>query len=114
MPTWATQCLVRQHAIDTLTTSVDMALNATFSPRPLLPNAPATARVNFKHFMCPMVHPVTGETISSYKTLMHDLATAEVWQTAFSKDLGGMAQGDKKMDQKGTDAMFVMTHRKIK
>ncbi len=27
---------------------------------------------------------------------MNDPATAEVWQTAFGKDFGGMAQGDTK------------------
>jgi hypothetical protein len=42
-----------------------------------------------------MVHPTTGETISSYKQLMHDLATAKIWQTAFGKDFGGMAQGNR-------------------
>jgi hypothetical protein len=60
-----------------------------------------------------MVHPITGETISSYKKLMNDPATAEVWQTAFGKEFGGMAQGDNKTGQKGTDAMFVMTHDAI-
>ena len=40
---------------------------------------------------------------------MNDPATAEVWQTAFGKDFGGMAQGDNKTGQKGTNAMFVMT-----
>jgi hypothetical protein len=59
-----------------------------------------------------MVHPITGKTISSYKKLMHDPATAEVWQTAFGKDFGGMAQGYNKTGQKGTNAMFVMTHDK--
>ena len=34
----------------------------------------------------PMIHPTTSETISSYKLLMHDPETAEVWQTAFEKD----------------------------
>ena len=29
---------------------------------------------------------------------------------AFGKDFGGMAQGCAKMGQKGTNAMFVMTH----
>ncbi len=61
-----------------------------------------------------MVHPTTGETISSYKFLMHDPATAEIWQTAFGKDFGGMAQGDEKTGQKGTNSIFVMTHDKIK
>ena len=61
-----------------------------------------------------MVHPITGETISSYKKLMKDPATAEVWQMAFGKEFGGMAQGDKKTGQKGTNAMFVMNHDNIK
>ena len=46
--------------------------------------------------------------------MMHDPATAEVWQTAFGKDFGGMAQGDNKTGQKRTDAMFVVTHDNIK
>jgi hypothetical protein len=44
---------------------------------------------------------------------MHDLATAEVWQTAFGNNFGGMAQGCNKTGQKGTNAMFVMMHDKI-
>jgi hypothetical protein len=67
----------------------------------------------FEHFASPMVHPIKGETISSYKKLMNDPATAEIWQTAFGKDFGGMAHGDNKTGQKGTNAMFVMTHDKI-
>jgi hypothetical protein len=54
-----------------------------------------------------------GKTISSYRKLMQDPATAEVWQMAFGKDFGGMAQGDNKTGQKGTNAMFVMTHDEI-
>jgi hypothetical protein len=34
--------------------------------------------INYKHYACPMVHPITGQTISSYKKRMHDPATAEV------------------------------------
>ncbi len=39
---------------------------------------------------------------------------AEVWQTAFCKDFGGMMQGDNKMGQKGTEAIFIMVHDNIK
>ena len=45
---------------------------------------------------------------------MNDPATAATWQTAFGKDFGGMAQGDNKTGQKGTNSMFVMTHDNIK
>ncbi len=44
---------------------------------------------------------------------MQDPATAEVWQTAFGKDFDGMVQGNNKTGQKGTNAMFVMTHDEI-
>ncbi len=44
---------------------------------------------------------------------MNNLATVEVWQMAFGKNFGGMAQGNNKTGQKGTNAMFVMTHNKI-
>ena len=60
-----------------------------------------------------MVHRKTGETISSYKKLMHNPATSEIWQMAFGKDFGGMAQGDNKTGQKGTNSIFVVTHEEI-
>jgi hypothetical protein len=69
--------------------------------------------INFEYYANPIVHPVTGRTISSYKKLMHDPATAEIWQTAFGKDFGGMAQGCNKTGQNGMNAMFVMSHDEI-
>jgi hypothetical protein len=44
---------------------------------------------------------------------MNDPATAEVWQTAFGKDFDGMAQGDNKTGQRGTNTMFVMTRDEV-
>ena len=45
--------------------------------------------------------------------LMNNPAMMEIWQTAFGKDFGGMAQGYNKMGQKGTNAIFLMTHTEI-
>ncbi len=61
----------------------------------------------------PMIHPATGETITSYKKLMHDPTTKDIWQTVFGKDFGGMAQGDSKTGQQGTNSIFVMNHEDI-
>ncbi len=47
------------------------------------------------------------------KKLVDNPATAEIWQTAFGKDFGWMAQGNNKMGQKGMNAMFVITHDEI-
>ncbi len=102
-----------QHAINTLTIAEDNNLRDIFSPRSLLNTNPVCDHLQSKHFACPMVHPTTGKMVSSYKQLMHNPAMAEIWQMAFGKDFGGMAQGDNKMGQKGTNAMFVITHNKI-
>ncbi len=96
-----------------MTIQEQVANNAAFTPHSLQRIGGTHRPMKFEHYANPMVHPITGETISSYKKLMHDPATAEVWQTAFGKDFGGMCQGDNKTGQKGTNAMFVMTHDEI-
>ena len=103
-----------QQAINVLTICEKATYQPIFTPRALIEHAIVPVVHKLEHYANPMVHPVTWETISSYKKLMNDPATAEVWQTAFGKDFGGMAQGDNKTGQKGTDTMFVMTHDNIK
>jgi hypothetical protein len=58
-------------------------------------------QIKIEHYANPMVHPITGRIISSYKTLMHDLATAEVWQTAFGKKMGAWHKVATKLAKKG-------------
>ena len=116
MPSMARQRLVTQHAINALTISECINYMDAFTPRCLLTDddvRPTDPTLHAEHFASPMVHPITGETITSYKKLMHDPATAEVWQTAFGKEFGGMAQGDNKTGQKGTNAIFVMKHNEL-
>ena len=54
--------------------------------------------VDVKHFCAPVVHPITGETITQYQKLKDDPATKDIRNTAFGKEFGNMAQGDKKTD----------------
>jgi hypothetical protein len=84
-----------------------------FTPNNLIVAPQGTPSMRSEHFACPMVHPSTGETASSYKKLMNDPATAETWQTPFGKSFGGMLQGNNKTGQKGMNAMFVMVHNEI-
>jgi hypothetical protein len=44
---------------------------------------------------------------------MNDPETSKIWQMAFGKEFGRMAQGDDKTGQKGTNSVFVMTHKEI-
>jgi len=114
IPRGARQRLVTQQAINVLTMQEEVSLDTMYTPQALMNKQAQVLPTMFEHFASPMVHPITGETISSYKKLMNNPATAEIWQTAFGKDFGGMAQGDNKMGQKGTNAMFVMPHDKTK
>jgi hypothetical protein len=84
-----------------------------YCPKKLCPKAKPSC-VDLEQVACPMVHPTMGKTISSYRKLMHNTATSEVWQMAFGKDFGGMVQGNDNRGQKGTNSIFVMTHYKIK
>ncbi len=113
IPSGARQRVVTQQAINVLTIQEKVSTKRAFTPTALMDFAVMHGPTKFEHNANPMVHPVTGETISSYKKLMNNPAMAEVWQTAFGKDFGGMAQGDNKTGQKGTNAMFVMTHNEI-
>jgi hypothetical protein len=105
--------LISQEAVNFITDCVWSQSPDIFTPKKLKP-AHSPSCLDLEQVAMPMVHPTTGETISSYKKLMHDPATKEIWQTAFGKDFGGMAQGCNKTGQKGTNAIFVMTHEEIR
>jgi hypothetical protein len=90
---------VTQHALNPLTCYKQNHINLAFTPTALLPSVVENAPSHIEHFALPMVSPVTSETILSNKKMMHNPATAEIGQTAFGKDFGGMAQEDLKMGQ---------------
>jgi hypothetical protein len=96
IPSRARQRIVTQQAINVLTIQEKVLMNTMCTPRVLMKYAVKQFATNFEHYANPMVHSITGETISSDKKLMHDPATADIWQTAFGKDFGGMAPGDNK------------------
>jgi hypothetical protein len=105
--------LVSQQALHAM-----MMKEAVYAPDVFMPNnithkSYKSMVPTYAHFTSPMVHPTMGETITSYKQLMHDKATVEVWQMAFGKDFGSMVQGDNKTGQKGTNSVFVMTWDEI-
>jgi hypothetical protein len=104
--------IISQQALHILANNVWDNSNPNFTPRNLRPKEKTNA-TNLEHLAMPMVHATTGETITSYKKLMHDPATRDIWQTAVGKDFGGMAQFDNKTRQQGTNSIFVMNHKDI-
>ena len=67
MPTQAQHRLVAQQAINVLTICEKATYQQIFTPRGLVEHAIVPVVYKFEHYANPMVHPVTGETISSYK-----------------------------------------------
>jgi hypothetical protein len=104
--------MISQQAINFLTKCVWSKSQDIFTPSKLQSKSTPSC-LDFKQVATPMVHPAIGKTISSYKRLMNNPATAETWLTAFGKDFGGLVQGDNKTGQKGTISIFIMTHDNI-
>jgi hypothetical protein len=103
---------ISQEAINFLTKCIWAKSPNIFVPKNLMLTSTPIC-LNYVQVAMLMVHPITGQTISSYKRLMKDPTTAEIWQTAFDNNFGGMAQGNLKMGQTGMNSIFVMTHDEI-
>ena len=67
----------------------------------------------FDHIAAPIIHPTTGETISDYRQLLKEPALRKVWEKAFGKEIGGLAQGDTLTGAPGTNTIFFLTHEEI-
>ena len=65
-------------------------------------------REDIQHFCAPVIHPSTGEIITSYKKLSKDPELREVWETAFGKEWGCLCQGDKRTGSVGTDTFIIL------
>jgi hypothetical protein len=101
--------IISQQALNFLSNKVWNNSAPNHTPKNLWPKDTMTA-TNLEHLAMPMIHPMTGKTIMSYKKLMNNPVTMDTWKTAFGKDFGGMAQGNNKTGQQGTNSIFVMTH----
>jgi hypothetical protein len=66
--------------------------------------------IDIYHFCAPVVHLVTGGTISKYRKLAKDPVT---WTTAFGKEFENLAQGDQKTNTAGTDSIFIIERHEI-
>ncbi len=72
-----------------------------------------TLPTDIEHFAAGVVHPIMKEVITDYRKLMNDSATRKIWTTAFGKELGGLAQGDNKTKEPGSDTLVFLTHDEI-
>ena len=70
--------------------------------------------VNIEYFCAPVIHPITGKTITKYQKLVKDLVTRDIWSTSFGKEFGNVAQEDDKKKTPGTCSIFEMTNNKIR
>ena len=71
------------------------------------------ATENLQHFCAPVIHPTTGEIITSYKRLGNDPKFRDVWETGFGKEWGGLAQGDKRTGARGTNTLIILSPDQI-
>jgi hypothetical protein len=65
-------------------------------------------------FCAPVIHPTTGATITKYKILQRDPLLRQLWERAFGKEFGNLAQGDHATNTPGTNSIVVLTHAQIR
>ena len=68
---------------------------------------------NLQHFCAPVIHPTTGQIITSYKKLTKDPTLKDVWETGFGKEWAGLTQGDKRTGASGTNTLIIVSPEKI-
>ena len=79
--------LLQLHTLRLITNATLAGLLTHDSNMDKLPFTPTKLRfkvappVDFAHYAMQMIHPVTGESIGSYKRLMNNPAMAETWMT---------------------------------
>ena len=77
LPTRAQQRMVTHQAINVPTIQEQVTTKRIFTHNALMEYTATHGLTKFEHYANPMVHPTTGESISSYKRLMNNLETAE-------------------------------------
>ena len=88
--------IISQEAVNHITDNVYYKeKQQPWLPRSFITSSPTQINgsnldVDIEHFCAPVVHPVTGETITQYRKLMKDPITKEVWTTAWGKEWGRM------------------------
>jgi len=66
-----------------------------------------------EHFCTPVIHPITGKSITNYKKLAADPVMRDTWARAFGQEFRNLAQGDDATTMPGTDSIFVLTYDQI-
>ena len=46
---------------------------------------PSGADVNIEHYCTPVIHPVTGKTVTQYKKLKNNPLLKDIWETGLGK-----------------------------
>jgi hypothetical protein len=111
--------IITHAAIDAVTANVYYGNDSDiWTPNKYITSNPAGAgtnhNCNIEHLCAPVVHPTTGETITSYNKLAKDEEMRETWTAGFGKDFGNLAQGDNKNGTPGMNCVHVMDLEQIK
>ena len=70
--------------------------------------------IDIEHFCARVIHLTSGGNISKYKELANNKERRELWITAFGKEFGSLVQGDSRIGEMGSNAIFILDHEVIK
>ncbi|KAL7500917.1 hypothetical protein ACHAWT_008970 [Skeletonema menzelii] len=105
--------IISQDAVLAYFGATMMDTHATNLWRPTQLEFAPTATEDIMHYCAPVTHPITGKAMKKYAEVIKCEELRETWETAFGKEFGGLAQGDDRTGQKGTDTVVILDHEQI-
>ncbi len=67
-----------------------------------------------EYYANPVIHPETGETITSYEKLAKYPLTKELWTKVMTIELDNIGQDHKATSKPGTNTVYFLDHNAIK
>ena len=91
--------MISQEAVAFISEKVYSEDPTTQIPESFISSSPSVSpnnnyEVDIEHFCAPVIHPITGETITKYQKLIKDPHIKDIWSLTFGKEFGNLAQGD--------------------
>jgi len=87
--------MISQEAVNFISEKVYNEDPTTWMPESFITSSPSLPPKNnykfdIEHFCAPVIHPITGETITKYQKLIKDPHTKDIWSLAFGKEFGNL------------------------
>ena len=94
--------MISQEAVNFISEKVYNEDPTTWMPESFTTSSPSVSpknnyEIDIEHCCAPVIHPITGETITTYQKFIKDPHTKDIWSLVFGREFGHLARGMKSL-----------------